>query len=99
MKNETSLESLLDPRGVRVLKRKLETGEISPEQFKQILKRQMLKKLGIIRNEPPRNPFGGVSKFFRRKLDSMKNTFSMLRFRDFSDPEMDALEPVSPKYL
>ena len=38
------LSAMLDPRGVRILKRKLLAGEITPRVFKEVLKRQMVKQ-------------------------------------------------------
>ncbi|MFQ5483294.1 MAG: hypothetical protein ACE5ER_11115, partial [Nitrospinaceae bacterium] len=37
------LSSMLDPRGLQVLKKKLIAGQISPQVFKEVLKRQMVK--------------------------------------------------------
>lgn len=44
MDANANMISLLDPRGVEVLKQKLVAGEISRETFKAVLKRQMLKR-------------------------------------------------------
>ncbi len=38
------LSATLDPRGLRILKRKLLAGEISSQVFKEVLKRQMVKQ-------------------------------------------------------
>ncbi len=38
-----SLSATLDPRGLRILKRKLMSGEITSQVFKEVLKRQMVK--------------------------------------------------------
>ncbi len=38
------LSSKLDPRGLRILKRKLASGEISSQVFKEVIKRQMVKQ-------------------------------------------------------
>lgn len=44
MDETLNLISTLDARGVEVLKRKMLEGKISPELFKKVLKRQMVKK-------------------------------------------------------
>jgi hypothetical protein len=44
MDTTLNLISTLDPKGVEVLKRKLLEGKISPDLFKGVLKRQMVKK-------------------------------------------------------
>ncbi|NIQ02966.1 MAG: hypothetical protein GWM98_08980 [Nitrospinaceae bacterium] len=41
---EVGLRNQLDPRGIQVLKKRLAAGEITPQVFKDILKRQMVKQ-------------------------------------------------------
>ena len=45
MNTATELTSSLDPRAVEVLKRKVIAGEISPELFKNVLRRQFIKQI------------------------------------------------------
>ena len=46
----TSLRSLLEPRKVQFLKKKLELGEISQKECKEIMKRLILQKYDRIKN-------------------------------------------------
>ena len=46
----SGLRSLLEARNITFLKKKLEIGEISPEECKEVMKRLILKKYGRIKN-------------------------------------------------
>ena len=46
----TGLRSLLEPQKVEFLKKKLELGEISPEECKELMKRLILQKYDRIQN-------------------------------------------------
>ncbi len=52
------LSSTLDPRGLRILKRKLKSGEISSQVFKEVLKRQMVKQALKTPARPQSAPWG-----------------------------------------
>ena len=58
------LSSTLDPRGLRILKRKLKSGEISPQVFKEVLKRQMVKQALKTPARSESTPWG-LTWFFR----------------------------------
>jgi len=62
----TGLRSLLEPHKVQFLKRKLELGEISPEECKEIMKRLILQKYDRIQNRSFRASILG----FGRSLES-----------------------------
>jgi hypothetical protein len=47
---KSGLRSLLDVRNTIFLKKKLEMGEITPEQCKEVMKRLILKKYERIKN-------------------------------------------------
>jgi len=46
----SGLRSLLEVRNITFLKKKLEMGEITPDQCKEVMKRLILKKYGRIKN-------------------------------------------------
>ena len=46
----SGLRSLLDARNITFLKKKLEMGEITPDQCKEVMKRLILKKYERIKN-------------------------------------------------
>ena len=53
----SGLRSLLEARNITFLKKKLEIGEISPEECKEVMKRLILKKYGRIKNRSFRASF------------------------------------------
>ena len=62
----SGLRSLLEARNITFLKKKLEIGEISPEECKEVMKRLILKKYGRIKNRSFRASILG----FERTLES-----------------------------
>ena len=62
----SGLRSLLEARNITFLKKKLEIGEISPEECKEVIKRLILKKYGRIKNRSFRASILG----FERTLES-----------------------------
>ena len=71
-----NLTSSLDPRGVEVLKRKLIAGEISPELFKGILKRQLGKQLDREQSRWFRN---AVKSVFHNMAEALQNARGAIR--------------------
>ncbi|MCA9484960.1 MAG: hypothetical protein KC553_14610 [Nitrospina sp.] len=70
------LSSQLDPRGLRILKRKLASGEISSQVFKEVIKRQMVKQ-ALKQHAPARRSR------WSQVLESARNWFG----RPVNDPE------------
>lgn len=62
----SGLRSLLETKNVNFLKHKLELGEITPEECKEIMKRLILKKYNRIKNRSFRASILG----FARSLES-----------------------------
>ncbi len=62
----SGLRSLLEARNITFLKKKLEIGEITPEECKEVMKRLILKKYGRIKNRSFRASILG----FGRSLES-----------------------------
>lgn len=62
------LSSQLDPRGLRILKRKLASGEISSQVFKEVIKRQMVK-------QALKQPATGCKNSWFRILESARSLF------------------------
>ncbi|MBI5427176.1 MAG: hypothetical protein HZA02_02730 [Nitrospinae bacterium] len=73
MDANANMISLLDPRGVEVLKRKLVAGEISRETFKAVLKRQMLKRYYERRTFGFSRIMKGLARQMARNLQSNQN--------------------------
>ncbi len=64
----TGLRSLLEPQKVEFLKKKLELGEISPEECKEIMKRLILQKYDRIQNRSFRASILGFGRSIESKL-------------------------------
>ena len=64
----TGLRSLLDPQKVEFLKKKLELGEISPEECKELMKRLILQKYDRIQNRSFRASILGFGRSLESKL-------------------------------
>ena len=64
----TGLRSLLEPQKVEFLKKKLELGEISPEECKELMKRLILQKYDRIQNRSFRASILGFGRSFESKL-------------------------------
>lgn len=64
----TGLRSLLEPQKVQFLKKKLELGEISQEECKEIMKRLILQKYDQIQNRSFRASILGFDRSFESKL-------------------------------
>ncbi|MBC8285180.1 MAG: hypothetical protein H8E32_15310 [Nitrospinae bacterium] len=64
----TGLRSLLEPRKVQFLKKKLELGEISQEECKEIMKRLILQKYDRIQNSSFRASILGFGRSLEPKL-------------------------------
>jgi hypothetical protein len=62
----SGLRSLLEVRNITFLKKKLEMGEITPDQCKEVMKRLILKKYERIKNRSFRASILG----FGRSLES-----------------------------
>ena len=73
------LSATLDPRGLRILKRKLMAGEISSQVFKEVLKRQMVKH--ALRQRPQvgeniwSNFLDSARKLWKRSEDDVPDEF------------------------
>ena len=65
---KTGLRSLLEPQKVQFLKKKLELGEISPEECKEIMKRLILQKYDRIQNRSFRASILGFGRSLESKL-------------------------------
>jgi hypothetical protein len=64
----SGLRSLLEVRNITFLKKKLEMGEITPDQCKEIMKRLILKKYDRIKNRSFRASILGFSSSLESKL-------------------------------
>ncbi len=65
---KTGLRSLLEPQKVQFLKKKLERGEITPEECKEIMKRLILQKYDRIKNRSFRASILGFGRSLESKL-------------------------------
>ena len=63
----SGLRSLLEARNITFLKKKLEIGEISPEECKEVMKRLILKKYGRIKNRSFRASILGCERTLESK--------------------------------
>ena len=64
----SGLRSLLDARNITFLKKKLEMGEITPDQCKEVMKRLILKKYERIKNRSFRASILGFGRSLESKL-------------------------------
>ena len=64
----SGLRSLLDVKNITFLKKKLEMGEITPEQCKEVMKRLILKKYERIKNRSFRASILGFGRSLENKL-------------------------------
>ncbi len=64
----SGLRSLLEARNITFLKKKLEMGEITPEQCKEVMKRLILKKYERIKNRSFRASILGFGRSLEGKL-------------------------------
>ena len=64
----TGLRSLLDVKKITFLKKKLEMGEITPDQCKEVMKRLILKKYERIKNRSFRASILGFGRSLENKL-------------------------------
>ena len=64
----TGLRTLLEPKKIRFLKRKLEQGEISQEECKEVMKRLILQKYNRIQNRSFRASILGFGRSLESKL-------------------------------
>ncbi|MDH5761622.1 MAG: hypothetical protein OEZ51_01455 [Nitrospinota bacterium] len=78
---EGELRSHLDPTGIRILKKRLASGKITPQVFKDILRRQMVKYYF----QTHRHPLAQSWETFRR---SVKIKFGL---GSNTDPAREAL--------
>ena len=62
------LRSLLEVRNITFLKKKLEMGEITPDQCKEVMKRLILKKYERIKNRSFRASILGFGRSLESKL-------------------------------
>ena len=58
----SGLRSLLEVRNITILKKKLEMGEITPDQCKEVMKRLILKKYERIKNRSFRASILGLGR-------------------------------------
>ena len=58
----SGLRSLLEVRNITFLKKKLEMGEITPDQCKEVMKRLILKKYERIKNRSFRASILGIGR-------------------------------------
>tara|TARA_Y100000588_G_C13318685_1_gene528831 strand:- start:45 stop:257 length:213 start_codon:yes stop_codon:yes gene_type:complete len=65
---KTGLRSLLEQQEVQFLKRKLELGEISQEECKEVMKRLILQKFDRIQNRSFRASILGFGRSLESKL-------------------------------
>ena len=65
---KTGLRSLLEPKKVRFLKKKLELGEISQKECKEIMKRLILQKYDRIKNRSFRATILSLGRSMESKL-------------------------------
>ena len=64
----SGLRSLLEVRNITFLKKKLEMGEITPDQCKEVMKRLILKKYERIKNRSFRASILGFGRYLESKL-------------------------------
>ena len=64
----SGLRSLLDSKNVNFLKTKLELGEITPDECKEVMKRIILKKYGRIKNRSFRASILGFGRSLNNKI-------------------------------
>jgi hypothetical protein len=64
----SGLRSLLEVRNITFLKKKLEMGEITPDQCKEVMKRLILKKYERIKNRSFRASILGFGRSLESKL-------------------------------
>ena len=64
----SGLRSLLESRNITFLKKKLEMGEITPDQCKEVMKRLILKKYERIKNRSFRASILGFGRSQESKL-------------------------------
>lgn len=64
----SGLRSLLDARNINFLKKKLELGEITPEECKEVMKRLILKKYDRITNRSFRASILGFGRSLETKI-------------------------------
>ena len=64
----SGLRSLLDVKNITFLKKKLEMGEITPDQCKEVMKRLILKKYERIKNRSFRASILGFGRSLENKL-------------------------------
>ncbi len=64
---KSGLRSLIEARNIHFLKRKLELGEITPEECKEVMKRLILKKYNRIKNRSFRASILGFGRSLETK--------------------------------
>jgi hypothetical protein len=64
----SGLRSLLDARNINFLKKKLEMGEVTPEECKEVMKRLILKKYERIKNRSFRASILGFGRSLQEKI-------------------------------
>jgi len=64
----SGLRSLLEARNIDFLKKKLEMGEITPEQCKEVMKRLILRKYESIQNRSFRASILGFGRSLESKI-------------------------------
>lgn len=64
----SGLRSLLEAKNITFLKKKLEMGEITPDQCKEVMKRLILKKYERIKNRSFRASILGFGRSLESKL-------------------------------
>ena len=94
MKITSDLTSSLDPRGIEVLKRKLIAGEISPELFKGVLRRQFAKQLNRQQSRWFRN---SIKSFFQNITETLQNARGSIRIASQAQaqPSLNKEEMIS----
>ena len=65
---KSGLRSLLEAKNITFLKKKLEMGEITPDQCKEVMKRLILKKYERIKNRSFRASILGFGRSLEGKL-------------------------------
>ncbi len=64
----SGLRSLIEARNIDFLKKKLELGEITPEECKEVMKRLILKKYDRIKNRSFRASILGFDRSLENKI-------------------------------
>lgn len=64
----SGLRSLLDAKNINFLKKKLEMGEVTPEECKEVMKRLILKKYERIKNRSFRASILGFGRSLEGKI-------------------------------